>query len=1042
MEYKKVGKLQRKTHSKLHYGLILLLVILCIGSVSALTTANFELDSNKATDLTNYGTITIKDRNWVDVFGLFDNTIEEITLMENTEQCDGNKCHAIMDIKMHERGKLVDGEKFYRIKDDGSLIESNIIDYQYYLRGKEIQTEIIDYDMECSLEKILVNGSKERSCIQVQSGSHIKTTYEWNEYNYEEVEEGNYILKLEGTIPMGKSYDWVIISQGKEIDEWASWTGGSLYDSLISYYDFDHGTGNLIDVYNGTYNMTNVGTTTYVKGKLINGSFIEDTKYFTGAGGAINNIAQKDGTINWWFNNTRVYTTSGGLSRATFFSNTNYYLGLSGMEIDIENSGGANHFHLGLDNGVHTQYINCDEAQSDTWGGESWNMLTLVKSGLNVTWYFNGAFCSSAIMNYNYSWGTSQMGKQVQGAGYYYFDGVLDELGVWNRAISSDEVSILYNNNTAVSFPLEYGEYGLITLNSPADASTSLSSSITFNASAITVGATLVNMTLWLDGISNETKSITGTSNESTWTKSLTTGSHDWTVQACDSEGDCGFGTNRTFTSGLLFINQSYVENTSEGSINNFEINFETEGQITQAYLNYNNTSYTSTITSVGDVYTGSINQKAALLTTKTNIPFFWNITFASGFNYISSTLHQSVSPIVINSTCSGGMNVIYNFTSIDELTQAKINGITGNVSMNIELKTYSPDRSLLIDTFSANFNGTNSVSICIASNLSNNEEYAMDLQLQYRATSYSNEFYNVWNGSLNSNTLHNNISLYDLPTASTKNFKILVRDDSYIPLENAIIVIERKYIQNGSFYTTEIPLTNDKGITTASLELNDVIYNFFAYKDGVLITSSTNVFAICQTPAISTCTIEINAVQTSIDGTDFTAEDDFEFDIGYLSASRTIFSPFTIPSGIPSLILLSVISEDALGRAACSDSITAATGNLTCVIPNSFGNSTVRVKVYKDGFLMGFGTEKLTQSSSDIYGVTLIFLSLIMMVTLIGIGISDNPVVTASFIFIGVVLIYGINLVQNNGFFGAGATILFLAIAIGLVILKAGRRS
>ena len=63
-------------------------------------------------------------------------------------------------------------------------------------------------------------------------------------------------------------------------------------------------------------------------------------------------------------------------------------------------------------------------------------------------------------------------------------------------------------------------------------------------------------------------------------------------------------------------------------------------------------------------------------------------------------------------------------------------------------------------------------------------------------------------------------------------------------------------------------------------------------------------------------------------------------------------------------------------------------------------------------------------------------------MMTLIGVGISDSPVITGVFIFVGLILLFAMNLVKNTGFIGAGATILFFAIAMILVIVKASRRS
>jgi len=63
-------------------------------------------------------------------------------------------------------------------------------------------------------------------------------------------------------------------------------------------------------------------------------------------------------------------------------------------------------------------------------------------------------------------------------------------------------------------------------------------------------------------------------------------------------------------------------------------------------------------------------------------------------------------------------------------------------------------------------------------------------------------------------------------------------------------------------------------------------------------------------------------------------------------------------------------------------------------------------------------------------------------MMTLIGAGISDNPVYTVFFLMVGVILLYALNLVANNGFLGATATILWLIVAIILIAIKGSNRS
>ncbi len=121
----------------------------------------------------------------------------------------------------------------------------------------------------------------------------------------------------------------------------------------------------------------------------------------------------------------------------------------------------------------------------------------------------------------------------------------MDEFAVFNATLSPSDVLDLYNSNDAgISYPFIEG---ILTLNSPADLSTSTSSLITFNGSAtITGGATLINMSLWTNetgdwGIRNTT-SKTGTANTTIVNRTLSDTTL-WNIQACDSDGDCGFGT-------------------------------------------------------------------------------------------------------------------------------------------------------------------------------------------------------------------------------------------------------------------------------------------------------------------------------------------------------------------------------------------------------------------------------------------------------------------------------------------------------------------
>ena len=71
---------------------------------------------------------------------------------------------------------------------------------------------------------------------------------------------------------------------------------------------------------------------------------------------------------------------------------------------------------------------------------------------------------------------------------------------------------------------------------------------------------------------------------------------------------------------------------------------------------------------------------------------------------------------------------------------------------------------------------------------------------------------------------------------------------------------------------------------------------------------------------------------------------------------------------------------------------------------------------LYKNGNFIGGIQVKINQTPADIYGGMLIILGLFILFSLIGAGISDNPIITIIFLMVGVILLFALNLVANNG--------------------------
>ena len=97
--------------------------------------------------------------------------------------------------------------------------------------------------------------------------------------------------------------------------------------------------------------------------------------------------------------------------------------------------------------------------------------------------------------------------------------------------------------------------------------------------------------------------------------------------------------------------------------------------------------------------------------------------------------------------------------------------------------------------------------------------------------------------------------------------------------------------------------------------------------------------------------------------------------------------------------------------------------------------------KIYKDNILVGTGQVDIGNTASQIYGGIMALLGIFIMITLIGVALTDNPVISIVFLMVGVILLFGMNLVTHTAFIGYGATILFLIIAIIMILIKAGKR-
>lgn len=640
----------------------------------------------------------------------------------------------------------------------------------------------------------------------------------------------------------------------------------------------------------------------------------------------------------------------------------------------------------------------------------------------NMSYILNGSYNGTNSSPINNS--LTQFPRTLADGFYNWTIEVCDNLGACINATSrnfSIDANIPFVNITQPFGTLNFGETG---------------GNFTFNASS-----TDTNLdTCWYD---YEFTNTTYTCNTDTINITISTG-RNITAWANDSIGNEN-SSQSIFDFRIFVNNQSFTTSLLEGISSIFSINIDTNGtDITIGNLSYNGTENIGTIVQNTNNFNISKTIVAPSIDVDTNISFFWNITQGDGVITIANTSNQNQTILNLDvDNCSINTNTLYNFSIVDEASQSLIiTPLTENTTGRVDLNIFDSTGTTKIENFSQFYNTTNPFGICFNSTMSSGDEYLIEVQVEYDADSHEKEFYHIQNDTITTDDFPTNITLYDLLTTSSQTFKIIFKDSSFLPVVDALIQIQRKYIDEGVFRTVEIPKTDVNGEALGHLVLDDIIYTFIIIKSGEVLGTFNEGTVNCQNPSLQECEIKLNAVTTTIQPEDFTQLDDFTFTLSYNQTSRVIESIYTIPSSTIATVLLNATLFDSLGNTTvCSEPITSASGTLQCIVPSNFGNATIIAKISKDGVLQGQGTIKIDQQASDLFGANLMFLTLFLYMTLVGVAISNNPMITGIFLMIGAILGVSLNMVDSTGFIGAGATVLWLFIAVIIVLIKGAKR-
>ncbi len=218
----------------------------------------------------------------------------------------------------------------------------------------------------------------------------------------------------------------------------------ALNTNLISYYKLDESSGNAADSV-ASNTLTNTGTATYVSGKINNGVSETATKYLSNT----SNYGITGGDI----------TIAGWVQMGAYVSGSNAFFGQSDSgtftSYYIERSASNTVLFYREKGGVGSEGYSV----TYTFSAATWYHLAITYSSNTITAYINGSSVGTGSASGSGSSSITDTGLTLNGR--YYTGGtpinltteLVDEVGIWSRALTGAEITQLYNAGAGMSYP-------------------------------------------------------------------------------------------------------------------------------------------------------------------------------------------------------------------------------------------------------------------------------------------------------------------------------------------------------------------------------------------------------------------------------------------------------------------------------------------------------------------------------------------------------------------------------------------------------------
>jgi len=399
---------------------------------------------------------------------------------------------------------------------------------------------------------------------------------------------------------------------------------------LVSSYSFEQ--------HNATHTFD---TNNLVAGIIEEGGRFDGVDDYIATSGLSSSM--NEGAISIWFNSNSLHDGHAKI----FSTNANNHTYLQYNGVDSENlTIKVNEFFSGIN----------DEAMYNAW-----NHFIVTFNSSRFIAYLNGVEKVSMSGSYDVNLSDLKIGIRFDAADNW-FNGSIDNIGIWDRSLSTNEIELLYNAGVGTYYDIINPDIIFV---SPIDAYNSTSNTIIFKCNA-TDNQEINNLTLFINGTANTTI-YNGTLIQSL---ELINGYYNWSCETYDIAGN---------------FNETSVRTLNVSSVLNITLNSPID--------NYNSSSSNVDFNCSASDDTGIINVSLY-------IDGIINQTNSSGINNTNYLFSTSLGDEDYNWSCDG-----YDTTNQRILASERYFTVdTTFPTINITAPSESNDYSILNETINLNW--------------------------------------------------------------------------------------------------------------------------------------------------------------------------------------------------------------------------------------------------------------------------------------------------------------------------------------------------